>query len=139
LSGEFVQALRTADLAPGGMKAVDVNGREVVICNRGGTFHAIDRRCGHMNAPLEMGTLDGDIVTCPMHCAQFDIMTGEALSGPVPGDSGDEVPPPRIAALLRNVALLMQHVRTEPIATFEVKTESGWVWVALPAGPGSLE
>jgi len=137
LSAEFVQALRAADLAPGGMRAVDVNGREIVICNRGGTFHAIDRRCGHMNAPLEMGTLDGDIVTCPMHCAQFDVTTGEALSGPVPGYLGGQVPPARIAAFLQNVELLMQRVRTQPIATFEVKVESGWVWVALPTDPGS--
>jgi len=28
--------------------------REIVICNCGGSFHAVDRRCGHMNAPLEM-------------------------------------------------------------------------------------
>jgi nitrite reductase/ring-hydroxylating ferredoxin subunit len=132
LNGEFVQAMRAADLVPGGMKAVDMKGREIVICNRGGTYRAIDRRCGHMNAPLEMGTLDGDIVTCPMHCAQFDITTGEALSGPVPGYLGGEVPPARIAAFLQNVELIMQRVRTQPIATFEVKVESAWVWVALP-------
>jgi hypothetical protein len=26
-----------------------------------------------MNAPLELGTLDGSIVTCAMHCAQVDV------------------------------------------------------------------
>jgi nitrite reductase/ring-hydroxylating ferredoxin subunit len=49
------------------MKTVEVNGRELVICNCDGSFYAIDRRCAHMNAPLEMGTLDGSILTCAMH------------------------------------------------------------------------
>ena len=112
------------------MKAVEVNGCEVVICNCGGSFYAVDRRCGHMNAPLEMGTLDGSILTCPMHYAQFDVTTGQALSGPVPLDLGDETPPPRIGALLRNTGLLMAHVRTESIRAYPVKVEAEWVWVA---------
>jgi nitrite reductase/ring-hydroxylating ferredoxin subunit len=131
MSERFVQAIRTGEVAPGGMKAVEVNGRELVICNCAGSFYAIDRRCGHMNAPLEMGTLDGTIVTCAMHCAQFDVASGEALSGPVPPYLGDEVPPPRIGALLGNVGMLMQHVRTEPVRTYPAKVEAGWVLVAL--------
>ncbi len=131
MSDTFIQAIRTAEVAPGGMKAVEINGRELVICNCGGTFYAIDRRCGHMNAPLEMGTLEGTILTCAMHCAQFDVATGEALSGPVPPNLGDETPPPRTGALLMNVGLLMQHIRTESIHTHEAKVESEWVLVAL--------
>ena len=131
LNDNFVQAIRAAEVSPGGMKAVELNGREIVICNWGGSFYAIDRRCGHMNAPLEMGTLDGDIVTCAMHCAQFDITTGEALSGPVPGYLGNEPLPPGIAAFLKNVDILMQGVRTRSIGTFKVKVESEWVCVEL--------
>jgi nitrite reductase/ring-hydroxylating ferredoxin subunit len=131
LSDNFVQAIRTAEVAPGGMKAVEIAGREVVICNCGGTFYAIDRRCGHMNAPLEMGTLEGSILTCAMHCAQFDVTTGEALSGPVPPDLANEIQGPRTGALLRNVGMLMQQIRTESIGTHKVKVESGWVLVAL--------
>jgi len=130
LGDKFLRAIRAHEIAPGGMKTVELNGREVVICNCGGTYYAIQRRCGHMNAPLEMGTLDGTIVTCGMHCAQFDVMTGGALSGPVPADLGNETPPPRIATMLRNVALQMQQVRTESIRTYETKVEAGWVYVA---------
>jgi hypothetical protein len=36
-----------------------------------------------------------------------------------------------MGALLKNVGMLMQHIRTEPIATYKAKVESGWVWVAL--------
>ena len=129
MSERFVRATRTDAIAPGGMTAIELNGREIVVCNCGGTFRAIERRCGHMNAPLDFGTLDGSIVTCPMHCAQFDAITGAALSGPVPAHAGGETPTPRIAAVLRNVERLMHCIRTEPIASYEVKVESGWVWV----------
>jgi nitrite reductase/ring-hydroxylating ferredoxin subunit len=131
LSDNYVQAIKTDDVADGGMKAVELNGREIVICNSGGTFYATQRRCGHMNAPLEMGTLDGVILTCAMHCAQFDVSTGEALSDPVPTYLGDEVSPPRTAAYLKNADLLMQHIRTESIGTYKTKVESGWVWVLV--------
>ena len=99
MSDNFVRAIKAAEVAPGGMKSVELNGREVVICNCDGTFRAIDRRCGHMNAPLEMGTLDGSILTCAMHCAQFDVSTGEALSGPVPAYLGNETLPPSTSCI----------------------------------------
>jgi nitrite reductase/ring-hydroxylating ferredoxin subunit len=133
LSETFVKAILAAEIAPGGMKAVELSGRELVICNRDGRFHALDRRCGHMNAPLEMGTLDGPVLTCAMHCAQFDVDTGEALSGPVPPHLGNEPVPPRMGAFLQNVGMLMQHIRTESIRTYRVKLEAGWVWVELPS------
>ena len=131
MSDNYVKAIRIAEVAPGGMKAVELNGRELVICNCGGSLYAIDRRCGHMNSPLEMGTLEGSILTCAMHCAQFDVATGEALSGPVPHYLGNETPPPRTGAILKNVGMLMQHIRTESINTYKTKVESEWVWVAL--------
>ncbi len=126
-----MQAINADEVAPGGMKFVEAGGLELVICNSDGRFYAIDRRCGHMNAPLEMGTLDGTVLTCAMHCAQFDVTTGEAISGPIPRDFGGEVPTPRIAQFFQNVAMLMGHIRTRPIRTYETKVESGMVWVAL--------
>ena len=131
MSEGFVRAISVDEIAPGGMKAVSVDGRAIVVCNCGGTFYAIARRCGHMNAPLDRGTLDGSIVTCPMHCAQFDVVTGEALAGPVPPDLGGEPTPPRLASYLRTVSMLMQHIRTESLAVHPAKVDGDWVSVAL--------
>ena len=128
---KFIRAIGVSEIAAGGMKTVELDGHEIVICNCEGTFYAIARRCGHMNAPLELGTLDGKYVTCGMHCARFDATTGEALAGPVPVDLGAESPPPRLAAFLQRVADQMQHVRTESIRTYQTKVEAGWVHVAL--------
>jgi nitrite reductase/ring-hydroxylating ferredoxin subunit len=131
MQNDFRAVLKIAEIAHGGMKAVEIDGEEIVICNCGGEFHAVARRCGHMNAPLEMGTLDGVILTCAMHCAQFDVTTGEALAGPVPHDFGDEVPPSHIGAYLHNIDLLMKPVRTESIKTYETKVDAEQVWVAI--------
>jgi nitrite reductase/ring-hydroxylating ferredoxin subunit len=131
LSYEFIRAIKASEIATGGMKAVELDGREIVVCNCGGSFYAVDRRCGHMNAPLEMGTLDGTILTCAMHCAQFDVTTGEALSGPVPAYLGDETLLPRTAAYLTNVGMIMEHVFTKSIGTYQTKVESEWILVAF--------
>jgi nitrite reductase/ring-hydroxylating ferredoxin subunit len=131
LSDKFIRALGADEIAPGGMKAVEIDGNEIVVCNCSGKYYAVQRRCGHMNAPLDMGTLDGTYLTCPMHCGQFDVATGEALSGPVPPDMGSETPPPMLAGYLQNVGMLMKHIRMESIRTYATKVEAGWVQIAL--------
>jgi len=131
MSERFIRAISAGEIAPGGMKAVELDGNEIVICNCGGKYYAIQRRCGHMNAPLEMGTLDGIYLTCPMHGVQFDITNGEALSGPVPPDTGHEIPPPFLHKYLQNIEMLMKHVRTESIRTYATKLEAGWVQIRL--------
>ena len=71
------------ELPPGQMKWVAVNGDRRVLANVEGMFYAISDVCGHRNAPLSRGKLQGYVVECPLHFAQFDIRTGELVSGPV--------------------------------------------------------
>jgi nitrite reductase/ring-hydroxylating ferredoxin subunit len=118
LSDNYTRAIAAADIAPGGMKAVKLEGRDVVVCNCGGSFYAVSRRCWHANAALELGTLDGRILTCPAHYAQFDVTTGEALSDAV-------LPyPPKVSPPAPDLA-------TKALNTYPVKIEDGWVLVAL--------
>ena len=131
MSEMYTRVISAGEIAPGGMKAVELDGNEIVICNCGGKYYAIQRRCGHMNAPLDLGTLDGIYLTCPMHCAQFDITNGEALSGPVPPDTGHEIPPPFLGEYMHNIEMLMKHGRTESIRTYATKLEDGWVQIRL--------
>jgi len=131
LSEEFVRVIAAEEIAPGGMKAVELAGNELVVCNCGGVYYAVQRRCGHMNAPLELGTLDGTYLTCPMHCAQFDVSNGEALSGPVPSDLGREALPPMLGAYMQNIGMLMAHVRTESMRAYRTRLVAGWVEIAL--------
>ncbi len=115
------------EILPGGMKAYEVDGNDIVLCNDSGRFYAFQRRCGHMSAPLDMGTANGYIITCPLHSVQFDAATGKALSPPLlPSASGA---PPTTDNLMRWVATLMEHVRTCDIRTYPVRVENGRISV----------
>jgi nitrite reductase/ring-hydroxylating ferredoxin subunit len=119
----LVQVAKVSEIIPGGLKAVEMNGEEIALCNYDGKIYAIGRRCGHMNAPLDLGTLEGYILTCPMHHAQFDITSGEVLSGPVPPSLGDEVIPESIDKYLQYVGMLMSHIKACDIKTYPVKMD----------------
>jgi nitrite reductase/ring-hydroxylating ferredoxin subunit len=79
----FVPVAKASELSPGQMKWVAVNGERRVLANVEGTFYAISDVCGHRNAPLSRGKLDGYLIECPLHFAQFDVRTGELIAGPV--------------------------------------------------------
>jgi len=79
----FVPVAKLAELQPGQMKWVAVKGERRVLANVDGTFYAISDVCGHRNAPLSRGKLEGYLIECPLHFAQFDVRTGELVNGPV--------------------------------------------------------
>ncbi len=79
----FVAVGKTGDLAPGRMKWVAIEGERVVLANVDGAFYALRDVCGHKNAPLSRGRLEGCLIECPLHFAQFDVRTGELVNGPV--------------------------------------------------------
>ena len=65
------------ELEVGTMKAVSVEGQEVLLARTKDGFHALSNICSHMKGKLSKGTLEGKIVTCPRHGSQFDVTTGE--------------------------------------------------------------
>jgi len=83
MSDGFVSVAKAAELAPGEMRCVAVSGERVVLANVDGTFYALSDVCGHRNAPLSRGKLQGYFIECPLHFAQFDVRTGELVNGPV--------------------------------------------------------
>ena len=82
----FVAVARIGDLAPGEMKFAAVEGERIVLANVEGCFYALRDVCGHRNAPLSRGRLEGCVIECPLHFAQFDIRTGKLVDGPISAD-----------------------------------------------------
>jgi len=83
MTDEFVPVAKAAELAPGQMKWVAIEGNRLVLANVEGSFYALRDVCGHRNAPLSRGKLQGYLIECPLHFAEFDVRTGELVNGPV--------------------------------------------------------
>ena len=79
----FVPVAKRSELPPGQMKWVAVDGERRCWPMWRAHSYAISDVCGHRNAPLSRGKLDGFLIECPLHYAQFDVRTGELVNGPV--------------------------------------------------------
>jgi nitrite reductase/ring-hydroxylating ferredoxin subunit len=136
----FVRALELNDLANGGIRSVTVEGVEVVLCNVDGSVFAVSRRCGHENAPLNFGTLNRNILTCPLHFAQFDVRTGKALLGPASKDYGKrkDATPSKEEAVPKFKSMLHQEMGTHDLRTFKVRVEDDVIWVDVSCTPAEF-
>jgi len=86
VSDQFVPVAKVGDVSPGGMIRIAVDGDRRLLAHVDGHFYAMSDVCGHRNAPLSRGRLDGHIVECPLHFAQFDVRTGKLIDGPISAD-----------------------------------------------------
>src|SRR5262245_40984745 len=82
LMGLFVKVASVGDIPEGTGVAVEANGRKVALFNVSGSYHAVDGLCPHQGGPLGEGILEGNVVTCPWHFWQFDVVKGHAPDFP---------------------------------------------------------
>lgn len=96
------------NLSIGSMQSFEVEGKKILVANVNGQYYAINGVCTHLGGDLSKGKLEGKIVTCPRHGSQFDVTTGESVTGP-------------------KIAFLRLKTKSEP--TYEVKIEGGRILV----------
>ncbi len=82
--GQLRDVARIADVQPGSAHCVEVDGRKIALFNVDGHVYAIDDTCTHRGGPLSEGDVEGHVVTCPWHGAQFDLESGNVLRPPAP-------------------------------------------------------
>ncbi len=75
-------SFRLAELPPGGIGLVIVDGEEVAVVNLEGSFYAMQNECTHAYGPLNEGELDGNGIICPWHDSCFDVRDGSVIRGP---------------------------------------------------------
>jgi 3-phenylpropionate/trans-cinnamate dioxygenase ferredoxin subunit len=101
---EYFKVAQSNELDEGELMAVEVDGEPVCLAKVNGCIYAFTDNCTHISGPLNEGELDGEVLTCPWHGAQFNITTGKVLRGPARQD----------------------------IATYPVRVEDNAVFVSLP-------
>lgn len=100
---EMKKVADAGEIIPGEVKSFTVGFDTIAVCNIDGSFCAFRDLCSHQELPLSDGELEGEVITCAYHGAQFNVRTGEALCMPA----------------------------SEPVEIFEVKVENGEIFVAV--------
>lgn len=81
----FTKVAKASEIPASSMKMIIVAGKEILVANVNGTYHAVSNRCTHNNGDLSKGILEGGVVTCPKHGQKFDLTTGKSIQGPKVG------------------------------------------------------
>jgi nitrite reductase/ring-hydroxylating ferredoxin subunit len=73
----FVKVASADDIPVGQGTVVEGRGGAVAVFNAGGgRFYACGGVCPHEEGPLAEGWIEGDVVICPWHGFDFDLVTG---------------------------------------------------------------
>lgn len=81
----YVKVASKNEIPVGKTKKVQLDGKEVLLANVGGTYYAVGARCTHRDGDLSRGSLEDNVITCPVHGAKFDVTTGKVVSPPKMG------------------------------------------------------
>jgi nitrite reductase/ring-hydroxylating ferredoxin subunit len=79
---EYVVA-QVADLPPGAMRYVEVDGLPIALANVDGAIYAFGDSCRHQGGSLSSGALIGATVACPWHGWTYDVRTGKSIVPPI--------------------------------------------------------
>ena len=99
--------VRLDALADGSLTRLEHRGTAILLCRVGPDVHAVADRCTHEDVSLSLGSLCGHRLRCPLHGSAFDVRSGEALEEPA----------------------------EEPLPTWPVTVEDGWVKIADREAP----
>jgi len=121
----WLEVANVDEIPLGAMKHVEVNNREIAIANVNGKFYAIDERCGHANARLSSGGLRGNVVTCPLHGAQFDVTIGRKLAEPRLGGPIPDMDkfPQSFLKRIEHSAKIIAEIKTYDQRTYEISVD----------------
>ena len=101
---DWTDVAPAAELLPGEWRTVELEDTLIAVFNIDGEYHAVENLCTHDYAELTEGEVSGDVITCPLHGAEFCLRTGEVLTPPA----------------------------YEPLTTFPVRVHDGAVQVRDP-------
>jgi 3-phenylpropionate/trans-cinnamate dioxygenase ferredoxin subunit len=77
--------------------------KQIALFNHGGEYYALDDMCSHAEASLSEGDVYDCKVECPLHGAEFDLKTGDAVTLPA----------------------------TKPVNKYKVNVEDGYIFLEM--------
>lgn len=93
--GRDVRVGALSDFTDGQLKAVEVDGKSMIVARVGDDVHVAVNKCPHLGFSLTKGPAglryEDGVVRCPWHNSAFNVCTGENLDW-VSGFAGREIP-----------------------------------------------
>ena len=118
---DFVFLTNIDDLVDGAMKQADAGGHEFLVARVDGAYFAADARCPHLHGHLAKGTLEGTVVTCPLHHSQFNLTDGAVVRWT------------DFKGAVKSVAEFARHAR--PLRVYETSVEGSQLSVGPQKAP----
>jgi nitrite reductase/ring-hydroxylating ferredoxin subunit/uncharacterized membrane protein len=81
-AAEWIGVGTPADFPEGALRRVVASDVPALVVRLQGGLHAIAATCSHAGGPLDEGSLDGTVVTCPWHGSRFCLRDGTVRGGP---------------------------------------------------------
>jgi 3-phenylpropionate/trans-cinnamate dioxygenase ferredoxin component len=103
LKSGFSRVMNVAEVPHGTKKAIDIDGKSILICHANDGFYAVSNICSHAQEKLECGRMSRGWIACPVHGARFELATGRAMNPPA----------------------------KKPIDTFELRVVEDWIEILL--------
>mgnify|MGYP001588083447 CR=1 FL=1 len=89
---EWFSIGKLSEFPEGKMKKVFAKEKELLVANIKGEIYSIDDICTHEECSLADGFLQGEVVTCGCHLAQFNVKTGKKVANPATGANISDEP-----------------------------------------------
>src|SRR5437660_9395385 len=83
---DFIKVAELHEVKEGCLFPLEADGELICLTKIDSIVYAFTDNCTHISGPLNEGELDGEVLTCPWHGAQFDVRTGRVLRGPARQD-----------------------------------------------------
>jgi len=125
----WYKASETQELPEGTMKGLEVAGAKVLLVHGPHGIRAFEDRCGHMSAPLSIGTFKSGVLKCALHSAVFNAETGAVRGQPQMRMGGAAQLPPEMVEAMTKMGQIMAQIRCEGIRPYPVAVENGQVMV----------
>ncbi len=126
-----IEVAKVSEIPEGTMKRVTAFDENVLLSNVGGKIWATQNSCGHQRASLARGSLQGKIVTCPLHGAKFDVTTGRNVSGiqmSMPPELMQKIPP-EVIAMFQKTGEIISEIEIRPLRTYRVEIRGDSVYL----------
>lgn len=126
-----IEVAKISEIPVGTMKRVTAFNEHILLSNVGGKIYATQNDCGHQRASLARGTLEGNIVTCPLHGAKFDVTTGVNVAGiqvRMPQEMMQKLPPEMVAMFQRTTEIISD-IEIRPLRRYKVEMKGDSIYL----------